>query len=183
MRVCRLPQARAVRWMATSAGTPPPPSPPSCPAPSSPGSRELVAGLAPLLQYCQAHSSPPHPALRDLQVLLAPGNHLYVHQEFTMARGNSRMLAAPEVLALNSLLIKVSSMHPAHTCHHPTITCHHLSSPDHQPTTRCRGRGWCWTWVCSPGPPPWRRRWPWGRAAGWRPWRGAGATGRWPGGR
>jgi len=81
--------------MATSAGTPPPPSPPSCPAPSSPGSRELVAGLAPILQYCQAHSSPPHPALRDLQ-------------EFTMARGNSRMLAAPEVLALNSLLIKVS---------------------------------------------------------------------------
>jgi len=62
---------------------------------TAPPPPRLGVDLAPLLSYCASHSTPLHPALRDLQ-------------EFTLARGNSRMMAAPEVLALNSLLIQVS---------------------------------------------------------------------------
>lgn len=48
-----------IRTLATS---PPPPSPPPPPPP------RLGVDLAPLLSYCATHSSPLHPALRDLQV-------------------------------------------------------------------------------------------------------------------
>ena len=36
----------------------------------------LGIDLAPLLSYCAAHSSPPHPALRDLQVEVTKADHL-----------------------------------------------------------------------------------------------------------
>ena len=36
----------------------------------------LGIDLAPLLSYCAAHSSPPHPALRDLQVEITKADHL-----------------------------------------------------------------------------------------------------------
>ena len=61
---------------------------------ATPPPPRLGVELGHLLSYCANHSTPLHPALRDLQ-------------EFTLARGNSRMMAAPEVLALNSLLIQV----------------------------------------------------------------------------
>jgi len=47
----------------------------------------------PVLAYCQAHSTPLHPALRELQAE-------------TLKLGNSVMMGAPEVLSLNMFLIK-----------------------------------------------------------------------------
>ena len=97
--VTRLCSVTLIRTLATS---PPPPSPPSPPP-------RLGVDLAPLLSYCATHSTPLHPVLRDLQVE-AELKTLIINstmQEFTLARGNSRMMAAPEVLALNSLLIQV----------------------------------------------------------------------------
>ena len=47
----------------------------------------------PLLAYCEAMSTPLHPALRDLQ-------------KETLKLGNSVMMGAPDVLSLNMFLIK-----------------------------------------------------------------------------
>ena len=47
----------------------------------------------PVLAYCQAFSTPLHPALRDLQ-------------EETLKLGDSVMMGAPEVLSMNMFLIR-----------------------------------------------------------------------------
>ena len=48
---------------------------------------------SPILAYCQAFSTPLHPALRDLQAE-------------TLKLGNSVMMGAPEVLGLNMFLMR-----------------------------------------------------------------------------
>ena len=50
----------------------------------------------PVLAYCQAFSTPLHPALRDL------------HEE-TLKLGDSVMMGAPEVLSMNMFLIRAMS--------------------------------------------------------------------------